>query len=168
MTAVAGGNIQATDITNVEAKTTGKPICRLIQQAAQSMPDNVATALTFAAGSEEVDSHGFHDTAVNNTRITPNVAGWYRFAGCYFSAGMTTPVSRSAIFRKNGATLIAPGPRDAGASITSSKEVGALILMNGTSDYVELLGQQDSSGAVNTNVATQQSSTFECEYVRPQ
>lgn len=145
-----------------------RPMCRLVQQAAQSIPNATATALTFGASSEEFDytPAPFHDTSTNNQRITPTVAGWYRFQGSYFTAGMTTPTARTAILRKNGTTNIAPGPRDAGATITSSIEVGALIQCNGTTDYVELVVQQNSSGAVNTNVASQQSSVFECWLVR--
>jgi hypothetical protein len=169
MTAVAGGNIQATDITNVEAKTTGKPICRLIQTVAQSIPDATPiTALTFGVGSEDIDTHGFHDTGSNTSRITPNVAGWYTFRGTYFTGGMGTPASRTTQFRKNGSTLIAPGARDTGSSITGSQSISALILMNGIGDYLELMVTQDSTGAVNTNVATQQSSVFECVFERPQ
>lgn len=141
------------------------PTVKLVQQTGQSIPDNVATALTFGTGSTVIDTHGFHDESTNNTRITPNVAGRYRFFGCYFDDGMTTPVSRSAILRLNGTTNIAPGPRDVGAAITSSKEATAIQEMNGTTDYVELLGQQDSAGASTSNVSLQQSSVFECEFI---
>lgn len=143
------------------------PLCRLIAQAVQSIPTGTLTALTFGAGSEELDTHGFHDTAVNPTRITPTVAGWYRFTGSYFTAAMGTPANRTAYFRKNGATAVPPGPRDGGAGITSSIEVSALISCNGGSDYVELMAQQSSSGAVNTSATSQQASVFECEYVSP-
>jgi len=143
-----------------------RPMCRLVQQATQSIPTGTATALTFGASSEEFDytPAPFHDTSTNNTRITPTVAGWYRFEGCYFSSAINA--ARTVILRKNGTTLIAPGPRDQAPNITSSLEVGALIQCNGTTDYVELLGQQSSGSSKDTNVATQQSSTFECWLVR--
>jgi hypothetical protein len=150
--------------TWVQPKLFLKPVVRLVASGTQSMPDNTATALFFSAA-DEIDTHGFHNPSVNNTRITPTVAGIYRFHGSYFSAAMTSPSSRSCYFRKNGTTVIAPGPRDGGESITSSQEVTALIECNGTTDYVELMGQQDSSGAVNTAQSAQQSSVFECEFV---
>jgi len=83
------------------------------------------------------------------------------------SGAMTTPASRTTYVRKNGTTAIAPGPRDAGGALTSSKECTALVSMNGTTDYVELIGQQDSAGAVNTVVSSQQASVFECVFERP-
>ncbi len=143
------------------------PRVRLIAQAAQSIPDNTATALQFGVGSTEVDTHGFHSELLNNTRIAPTVEGYYDFGGSYFTAAMTTPASRSVIVRKNGATSLPPGPRDTGASITSSQEVMVTdIYMNGTTDYVELMGQQDSSGAVNTVATSQQTSVFWAKYSR--
>lgn len=173
MTAVAGGNIQASDITALQAFTTGKPICRLIQQAAQSFTSGATTALTFGAGSEEVDTHGFHDTASNTARITPTVAGWYTFRGTYVTSAIPATIqNRSVQFRKNGATLIAPAGRDNAsiASVTASLSTAAFVLMNGSSDYMELTASQANSGAaaVNTSIATQLTSVFECVFERPQ
>jgi len=155
----------ATDINNDVAAIAAKPIGRLVASGTQSIPDNVATALMFTT--EDIDTHGFHDTTTNTSRVTPNVPGYYRFYGCYFSGAITTPSTRAAYFRKNGTTAIAPGPRDVGYTISSSKECTALIAMNGTTDYIELMGLQDSAGAVVTNQSVQFSSTLEWEYVRP-
>lgn len=160
----AGDPINYADLGEIRDLTISKPLVRLVQAVAQSIPDNTATAITFTT--EEIDTHGFHDTGANTSRITPTVAGYYWFFGCYFSAAMTTPVSRSTFMRKNGATATAPGPRDGGASITSSRECSALISCNGTTDYVELIALQDSSGAVNTVVSTQLTSVFECRFER--
>lgn len=157
MPVAPGEKIIAADIP-----TKNYPIVRLVQTAAQSIPVTTATPLSFTT--EDKDDYGFHDPVTNNSRITPTVSGWYRFYGCYFTAAMTTPTARSCHFRKNGAGAIAPGPRDAGGALTSSKECTALIYCNGTTDYVELMASQTSAGATNTNVAAQQSSVFECEY----
>lgn len=141
-----------------------RPRVRLVQAAVQSIPDVTATALTFAAGSEDVDSHNYHDVATNSQRITPTQAGWFTFRGMLVLSGMTTPVTRSVQFRKNGVTLVAPSARDAGAaSITNTPAaVSALIQCNGSTDYVELVVTQDSAGAVNTSATGQLSSVFEC------
>jgi len=163
----AGDPITASDYAAIKRTSKDRAVCRLEQAAAQSMPDNVATALTFAAGSEKTDNDGFHDTVTNNTRITPTIAGWYEFTGVVWLAAATTPVSREAYFRQNGATSIPGGGRDTGLTITSAISVEpAEIYCNGTTDYVELMCRQDSAGAVNTNVASQQTSTFGCKLVR--
>jgi hypothetical protein len=143
-------------------------IVRLIQQAAQSIPTGVLTAIQYAAGSEDQDTLNFHDPTTNNTRITPNIAGYYGFRACYFTSGMTTPSNRSTYFRKNGSITIAPGPRDGGLTITSSVETFAGgIFFNGSTDYMEHMAQQASSGAVNTSVTAQQASVFECYFIHP-
>jgi hypothetical protein len=163
----AGDPILASDYAAIKRTSKDTPVCRLVQAAAQSMPDNVATALTFAAGSEVTDNDGFHDTVTNNTRITPTFPGWYLFTGAVYLAAATTPVTREAYFRQNGATSIAPGSRDVGLAITSAIDVEpAYIYCNGTTDYVELICRQDSAAAVNTNVASQQTSAFGCTLVR--
>src|SRR3982750_3036163 len=88
----AGDIVYASDVQTVKDYTTGRPLVRLIQQVAQSVTSQVtpATAVTFGASSESIDTHGFHDTVTNNTRITPNIAGYYRATGIVWLAGATT------------------------------------------------------------------------------
>jgi hypothetical protein len=170
MTAVAGGITKATDVTDLEDLTVGKPLVRLVATTTQSMPDAVQTPLAFV--SEDIDTHGFHDPATNNSRITPTIAGYYRFWGSYWSATLTSPATIDANIRKNGTINLAPGPRRAsggvGTWVQSSIEVPPVtVAMNGTTDYAELVGRQDSGGASTTNQSSQFSSVFEGEFVRP-
>lgn len=158
----SGDEITAADITDLEDLTIRRPAVRLVQAVVQSMPDNTQTALTFTT--EELDDYGFHDVAVNNTRITPTVAGWYRFTGAYVSGVLTTPVSFMVILRKNG-TNIPSGFRNTGLGTFPSSTISLLAEMNGTTDYMEMTGIQDSAGATNTAVTTWATSMFECEFV---
>lgn len=141
------------------------PAGRCEQAAAQSMPDNTLTALTFTT--EVYDTDNFHSTAVNTQRVTPTVAGYYLFRGLYYSVTMTTPVAIEASFRKNGATQLASGIRHTGGSITNSALAECMVEMNGTTDYVELMGLQDSSGAVNTAVSLRFTSFIEWRWMQP-
>jgi hypothetical protein len=159
----AGDNAVFEDIADL----IDPPIGKLIQQAVQSIPDNVATALTFGAGSTYRDSHGQHSESVNTSRVTPNVAGVYEVTACYVTQGMTTPASRAVAIRLNGTTLLAPGPRDAGATITSSKEVTTIVDINGTGDYFEAMATQDSAAAVNTSATLQLASTLSWKRIGP-
>jgi hypothetical protein len=139
-----------------------------VQQSVQSIPDNTITALTFGASSEDIDTHGFHDTASNTSRITPTVAGYYRFYGVYYCGTISVPVTIDASFRKNGATTIASGGKSPEAG-TAAKSVTASCIqsMNGSTDYMEFMALQDSAGATNTNVSARFTSIFECEFIRP-
>lgn len=160
-----GAETYADDINDVAAATTGKPLVRMVQTVAQSIADNTSTALTFST--EEIDTHGMHDTGANTSRITPTLEGYYTFRGSYMSGVPTTLVSLDCSLRKNGATSFAPGNRGNAGAIAQSQSTTALISCNGTTDYVELMALQDSSGAVNTNVSSRFSSVFECVYERP-
>lgn len=177
MATVEVGDPVTADLLNL---LLNPPVCKLVAQSAQSMADATAAALVFGAGSEEIDTHSFHDETTNNTRITPTVAGVYWFDGEFFIAQMTqTGSAASALdfnFRKNGSTTITPGSRHSIGIITAnptsytwpahSQNTGTYIECNGTTDYVEMMGRQDSNGAVNTNLSSQFSSVFQCHFVR--
>ena len=140
------------------------PLVRLVATAVQALADNTAVALTFAA--EEIDTHGFHSTVTNTSRVTPTVAGYYEVTGTVFFEAQTTPVVSSAWIRKNGTDNKPAAGRDVPGAQAFSLHTGAtLISMNGTTDYVELMAQQDSAGADNTNQSIQFSSVLEVKYV---
>lgn len=52
-------------------------------------------------------------------------------------------------------------------AIAQSRSAGCIQAFNGSSDYMELMGFQDSSGAVNTNVSSRFTSFLEWKYLRP-
>ena len=159
-----GDEIVASDVTAISDLTVSRPIVRMVQTVAQSIPDATVTALTFTT--EDIDTHGFHDNSTNNPRITPNTAGYYDVRGTYFTATSTSPVSQDCHLRQNGSGQIAPAERGISGTIAQSQSTRALLAFNGTTDYVELMAFQDTSGAVNSNVASRFSSTFECIFVR--
>lgn len=145
-----------------------KPIGRLVQQSTQSLADNTYTAITFGTGSTVYDSHGFHSESTNTSRITPTIAGYYRFFGTGFFGTESSPVSAVVTFRQNASTFYAGTGRLSGFTIAWSGMAQCDILMNGTTDYVELMMLQDSAGAISTNVSSQFSSAVEWELIRAQ
>ena len=163
----AGAPASASEIASYLAGSLTKPICRLVPTGTQSIPDNTATALTFA--SEDVDTDGFHDNATNPSRITPNKPGWYRFAGVYYTGARADYASVTVFLRKNGSTTFAGGGRlITPPSGTTAVQCTALISCNGTTDYVELMALQDNTAnaAQVTTVSLYLTSAFECEFVR--
>jgi hypothetical protein len=142
------------------------PITRLVQQALQSLANATNTAITFGAGSEEIDTHGFHDTAVNTARITPTKPGRYRAVGTLNMASTAAITILTAFIGKNG-TAVQPFPRTkpAATATTGSTTVSAIVEMNGTTDYIELYGNQSSGGAVNTQASGGVNSVLELEYL---
>ena len=141
------------------------PIVRLIQAAAQSIPNVTSTALTFAAGSEDIDTHNFHDTVTNNTRVTPTIAGYYQVTVTYASSA-NTATQLYAVVAKNGAG-VQPLVRQTPAATSSAKSVQAtaIVSMNGSTDYIEGWANQNSGGALNTQVGGGINSVLEVVYL---
>lgn len=163
----AGDNAFWSDV----ARALDPPMGRLLQTTVQSgIASAAATAATFGAGSEDLDTHGFHDTAVNTSRVTPNVAGWYRVNGGVALAGATDYTSIEVRVRKNGATNLAPATKySSGAgSLTQVAVASALVSCNGSGDYFELVFQANkTAGTVATVISSQYTTVLEWEYVRP-
>ena len=148
-----------------------KPVGRIVATGAQSLADNTATAITFT-DTDEIDTHAQHNPGVNPTRITPNVAGYYRFYGTVTFGSRADYVDVNAWFRKNGATNMAGGQRNGFSGVTTSVQTcvaQATVLMNGSTDYVELIGQQNNGANVSQtlNQSSQFSSALEWEYLGP-
>ncbi len=170
MVAVAGGITQATDITALAALTTGRPLVRLVQQAAQSMPANATAALTFGSGSEDIDTHNIHDPASNTSRITPTVAGYYRLSATLWLSTSTISNVNFQIFIAKNSVITPPGYRQswtAGGNAIRSVAVTAMATCNGSGDYFEAFGLQGTAGAINTQVGGGVNSVFEAEFLRP-
>jgi hypothetical protein len=149
-----------------------KPVGRLVAQSSESLPDNVAEAINFAAASESgdgFDSHGYHDETTLNGRVVPTKAGIYRFTGRVHISAPTSLVSLTAYLRKNGSTAVegSGGRGLAGTGTAQSAEASAMVPINGSGDFIELMGLQDSAGALNSNASAYLKSSLEWEYIRP-
>ncbi len=175
MVAVAGGPTSYADYLALYSGSLGKPIVKLVQQATQSLPSNTVTALTFGAGSEVVDTHGFHDVSTNTSRITPTIPGWYRWIGTVAYATDTDVIEWYANIGKNGSTVIPQNktvlPSTATATSPRSIQVSVMEQANGSTDYFELRGQQLQAAAAslgtNANGVVTLAPCFECEFIRP-
>nr|WP_221374413.1 hypothetical protein [Actinoplanes polyasparticus] len=166
-----GGKLFASDFNTLVTLTLQRPLVRLIQQAAQSIPNTADTALTFGAGSEDIDTHGFHDTSSNTSRVTPTVAGYYQLYGVVWWGNADNLISYHAGIGKNGSVAARQRTLLVGttAATTRSINAAAIIAANGTTDYFELFAQQGRavSASLSTNVGGTFSSMFECMYLRP-
>jgi hypothetical protein len=112
-----------------------------------------------------VDTHGWHSTSVNTSRITPNKAGWIRFSA-------TVPWAVNATNRRGVAIDVNGTNRRYGnmilATATASQNVYAVgtwtLSFNGSTDYAELVAYQNSGGALDT--ADVLSLRWEAEWLR--
>jgi hypothetical protein len=116
-----------------------------------SMANNVYTKIAFQT--EEYDLGGYFDNATNY-RHTPLVPGIYLYTATITAAGPS--VSINANIYKNGAAYKAGGIGGNVANSDQGNGVSATVSMNGTTDYVELFGFQNTGGAQNTSIVTYQ------------
>jgi hypothetical protein len=169
----SGSRAAAADVLAIVGASSGKQLVRLVQQSSQSLANDTDVAITFGAGSEDIDTAGWHDVATNTSRITPLTAGYLRLTGTVWWAADTDDVSIYASIGKNGTVVQRSRivlPSTATASVTRSVTVTLMQQCNGSTDYFELFGRQvqAATGTLSTNVAAGGvSSVFEAEFLRP-
>lgn len=146
---VSGSNVltlpanTGTIITTASTFGGTGPAFRAYQATLQSISDNTFTKLTL--NTEVFDTNSNYDTSTY--RFTPTVAGYYFISGTlYFNAA---PQFLTVSIFKNG-LQDARGPQSGNGLYIYNSTATALIYLNGSTDYVELYGYQNSGTAKNT------------------
>lgn len=145
---------------------SGKPEAQLTQNATQSLTNSTQTAIAWQ--SKITDRDGGWSSG-SNTRYTAQTRGLYQLAACICYAANATG-SREAMFR---ITTGANNPAGAGVTTTfgftslpPSSGVTAVPAASLTpqlmyvADYVEVLGWQNSGGALSTTLTGAQGPSF--------
>lgn len=138
------------------------PAVRLIQQSAQSLANTTSTAITYGAGSEDIDSHDYHDETTSNTRITPDQSGLYKVNVLVATATSAIINTLDTWVAVNG-TVIQPFSRMVCPQIAGIKTLmcTAIADLDGAGDYVEHFARQtQTSGALAVN--TQATGGIQC------
>jgi len=151
---------------NMAWLATDAPHCRVYNSGTFSLTSGAAAAaITF--DSERVDVGGCHSTSVNTGRITvPSGAGGKWHFGCNVSFAANTTGVRQVYLRLNGATTIAfTGDPALSASDNSIHNLSCDYAVS-AGDYVEVVVNQTSGGALNVAVAANYSPEFWGHWVR--
>jgi hypothetical protein len=128
-------------------------IMSVYQTTAQSLADVTWTTLVHQA--KEVDTCNGYNPSTG--RYTPNVAGWYHINGEMYVASGTCFLQ----VYKNGNPV-----KYGGSGISSgSVQINALVYLNGASDYITLVGYQNSGAAANTTIGVPQHNYFQAFWV---
>jgi hypothetical protein len=128
------------------------PVFYGYQTSTQSIADSTFTAITI--DTEVLDPDGGHSNTTNPSRYTPQVPGTYLVFGTTAWGSNGTGYRRSRI-QLNGSNV-----KSAAASTANNQPVTAavtatgIVTCNGTSDYIEVWGAQDSTITLNTLSAT--------------
>lgn len=129
--------------------------CHVYQSSTgvQVFASTTPAALNFDA--EVVDPLNWHSTVTNISRITPTVAGRYRVSGAVVFLGGGATGSFLSQFRKNGAVVVGSATYQdkllytSGFVALSAMSTGT-ILVNGTTDYIELWANHNAAGSMTT------------------
>lgn len=93
------------------------------------------------------DPLGWHDPVTNNSRITPNIAGWYLCITNFQFSGNSTG-RRAAPVRVNGTNLNYGDVKAAGTASNVGAQEISVLPFNGTTDYAEVFAFQDSGSSL--------------------
>lgn len=120
----------------------------LVTSGALTFANSTFTKIPFAG--KVYDTNNNYD-ATTNYRFTPTVAGYY-WIKVQFFLGSTGGRTVASIYKNGGdvcQTLVLSSNTNGGISVVSQ----GLVFFNGTTDYVEAYGYQESGGtaAMNTN-----------------
>ena len=134
------------------------PAFSAYQGTSQTINDNTDTKLTI--NTEDFDTNSNFDTSTY--RFTPNVAGYYQIQGAIYFNNQSA-YSTVKLF-KNG-TAVNLGPQNGNGAYTYGSNVSAVIYFNGSTDYIELYGYQNS-GIARATTAGRQFTYFSGALVR--
>jgi len=164
--AVAGTNTVTIPAATGTVMVSGNmPAFNAYSTAAQTL--SAGTAIKIQVNTKVFDTANCYD-ATTNYRFTPTVAGYYQVNANLFATAQTIPSVFAVAIYKNGSGY-AGTQFVANNTNRQSAVVSRIIYMNGTTDYIEMYGQNGggSSITVNNNVfATGDSSYFEAVLVR--
>lgn len=160
-----GQIVNETDWLYLSDRTYQKPMGRIIRATAQALADATFVAIQFTT--EDYDTHAYHSTVTNTSRITPLRAGYYNFRGSGMFEAQTTGTFSDVVFRMNGTDQLPGGLRiPPGGTSAHGGPAFATMPFNGSTDYMEMLMRQDSAGADNTNSTSPFVCVVEWEFVR--
>jgi hypothetical protein len=139
--------------------TTLKPKHRgaLVKKAADQTAANYTASAAVAWDAEDYDTDGFHDNAINNTRLTvPAGVGKVRLAARIRNASMTADTWISASISKNGSVAYtgSAGMTTQGGLTVPTVSVSTPVISVASNDYFEVLFQTESDTSITVSADT--------------
>jgi len=126
------------------------PIACRVYNDANFTHNSTGNWLAITFNSERWDTTGMHEGVTNPSRITFALGGWYLVGGNIVFAANDTGIRGCAV-RLGGSTYIGMKTQtNSGASTTVHITISILYYFAAT-NYVELMGFQDSGGNLNIN-----------------
>lgn len=129
------------------------PLLVVSQTVAQSVPNSTFTTITMT--NVIVDNYSGYNTGTS--QYTFPVSGWYRVSLAVQWSANATPArfggtANGGSINMNNTTTANDMPTASG--VTSSVSISSVIAVNQGSTVIDLLGDQNSGAALNTQVGT--------------
>lgn len=143
----------------------GPPSVRIRRSTSQSIPDTAETVIT-GLNVESTDLNQMHDTAVNDSRITFQVPGYYRIAATVLWEPQATPVGFRRLFiRKNGeaANIASALIKDAHSTLAHPQYASTTFRFQ-YGDYIEMVVAQNSGGALDATGGVENGNVLEASW----
>src|SRR3990167_2619909 len=163
----ATGAISLDDFRIHAVRLPNGPYCSVGRSAAQSIPDNTRTAISFTA--ENSDFWNMHSTVTNPTRITVPYGGWYAAFGQARWAGSTVgfremriAVNDTAgdfIDAGSGANLTVPD-----TNIVTQAQILTFLNLN-ANDYIEMVVGHNIGASLNIQAAGNATPSFNVAFL---
>ena len=165
---VTGQVVSAAQLNGQPGNTWGTfmlnpPICQVRQTTAQSLTNATWTDILF--DTDDADLDNWHSTVTNTGRIIPQTPGQIRLLGGAVSFAANATGQRGARWALNGTAINATD--SLGPAVNNTMAITArpaLVVVNGTTDYVTLQGIQGSGGALLTSAAADAQSSGTAEW----
>ena len=142
------------------------PLFRVIRSDYQVLANNTDTVISFdndSSGSS-FDTNNFYNTSTY--RFTPTIAGYYQLtAQLEFSLNSGNNLFGVMIF-KNGAEALRVRRWNDGSNSNVNINVTGIVAFNGSSDYAQAYGWQNSGGNISI-IQGSGRTFFEGYYIRP-
>lgn len=146
----AGDPVAASDLNAIDPRQMPRCTVKASGTPAIAIPTGGGPV---AMNTDVLDPLNWHDPVTNNSRITPTIPGYYDISGNAQLVGGTggTNPRRWCAIRVNGSTQYfgTVFPASAGAVNLGMTVFVPDLLLNGTTDYVELMCGQDSGASIN-------------------
>ncbi|MGW1071594.1 hypothetical protein [Streptomyces sp. NPDC002537] len=142
---------------------TGPPVFSGYQATSQSIPTATFTSLTI--DTTVVDSDGGHSNTVNPSRYTATVPGTYLVIGTVGWTGASSGYRRCRLTLNGSAIIGTAVGSDAVNSVLCGQCTSTVVALNGSTDYVEVQGQQSSGSALATYVSSDFTSSLRVYWI---
>jgi hypothetical protein len=171
-----GDIIRDSDILDEDDMTSNSATFPPSQQSTKAYSDaRSSTRVTLAGGAQVIatatDTKVQFDTetwdldsefdSTTNYRFTPLRAGKYIFTATLDFQATGGGAERRVSVYKNGSVYQKAAPQITPSAIITSATMSGEVIMNGSTDYLEVFGLQDSGG----NLALQTTCNFTCTYL---